>query len=95
VRKATAYGSACPQAENPETEELTKEMVQTLEPYYTVHTAEDGPYLNVWTTNMPGSHSDTEKLPVMFWIHGDGCSPLVHRLRHRLRLSAFPYIASP
>lgn len=72
TRKANSYGAACPQAQNPNTEALTKEMVQTVEPYFTYRTDEDCLYLNVWTTNLPGAHPAARNLPVMFWIHGGG-----------------------
>jgi len=72
TRKADSYGAACPQAEGPQTEERTKEMVQTFEPYYTFHTDEDCLYLNVFTTNLPQNHRAATKLPVMLWIHGGG-----------------------
>jgi para-nitrobenzyl esterase len=72
IREANAYGPACPQADSPTADELTEEMAQSFEPYYTFHTDEDCLYLNVWTTNMPGALSGSHKLPVMFWIHGGG-----------------------
>lgn len=71
-RKADAYGAACPQTDDPNTEASTKEMVQTFEPYYAYHTDEDCLYLNVWTTNLTGNRPAALKLPVMFWIHGGG-----------------------
>jgi para-nitrobenzyl esterase len=72
TRKANSYGAACPQAQDPNTEAFTKEIVQTFEPYFTYRTDEDCLYLNVWTTNLPGDHPAARKLPVMFWIHGGG-----------------------
>ncbi|MFI5097203.1 MAG: carboxylesterase/lipase family protein [Candidatus Acidiferrales bacterium] len=72
VRKANAYGAACPEPADPHQDEITKEMVQTIDPYYTYRQDEDCLYLNVWTTNLPGDHPRGTKLPVMVWIHGSG-----------------------
>jgi para-nitrobenzyl esterase len=69
VRKANSYGAACPQAEDPHTEALVKE-VRTFEPYFSYRTDEDCLYLNVWTTDLPGQSTAAGRLPVMFWIHG-------------------------
>src|SRR5581483_7043281 len=71
VRKADAYGSACPQAKEPNWNGYEKEM-QTFEPYYSFHIDEDCLYLNVWTTNLPATGRTGAKLPVMVWIHGGG-----------------------
>ena len=71
MRKADAYGAACPQAMEPNWNGYEKEM-QTFEPYYSFHMDEDCLYLNVWTTNLPRAGSIAAKLPVMFWIHGGG-----------------------
>ncbi len=67
IRKANAYGAACPQQGGPD-EKAQKELREHFEPYYSFRAAEDCLYLNVWTTNMAADH----KLPVMFWIHGGG-----------------------
>ena len=69
TRKANAYGGVCPEPEDPDQDEITKEMVR-VDPYYTYRTDEDCLYLNVWTTNLPADHPAAKKLPVMFWIHG-------------------------
>jgi len=60
VRKATAYGPACPQLPSTWLPEMLgrREMV----------TSEACLYLNVWTTNLSGHL----KQPVMVWIHGGG-----------------------
>jgi para-nitrobenzyl esterase len=60
VRKAEAYGPACPQLPSPWLPEMLgrKQMI----------TDEACLYLNVWTTNLAGS----SKQPVMVWIHGGG-----------------------
>lgn len=71
VRKADAYGAACPQETEPTWNGVVTEM-QTFEPYYSYHDDEDCLYLNVWTTNMPREGMSAGKLPVMFWIHGGG-----------------------
>ena len=70
ARKAVSFGPACPQQDNPGLEAAQKE-IQTVEPYFSYRTDEDCLYLNLWTTNLPGSHYAARKLPVMFWIHGD------------------------
>jgi len=70
TRKANSYGAACPEPEDPLQNETSKEMVQTVDPYYTYRQDEDCLYLNVWTTNLPEYHAGARKLPVMFWIHG-------------------------
>jgi Carboxylesterase family len=72
ARKAVAYGAACPQAEDPHQQEITKEMIQTFEPYFTYRTDEDCLYLNLWTSNLPTAHRGAARLPVMIWIHGGG-----------------------
>src|SRR5271169_5422974 len=72
ARKADAYGAACPQAEDPHQQEITKEMIQTFEPYFTYRTDEDCLYLNLWTTNLPTAPRRAARLPVMIWIHGGG-----------------------
>ena len=72
VRQATAYGAACPEPANPQQDLFTKEVVGTVDPYYTYRQDEDCLYLNVWTTNPPKNRPETTKLPVMFWIHGGG-----------------------
>jgi len=69
TRKANRYGGDCFEAEDPHSDDLTKEMVQTVDPYFTYRHDEDCLYLNVWTTNLPEGYSDA-KLPVMVWIHG-------------------------
>jgi para-nitrobenzyl esterase len=46
IRKADAYGAACPQAVEPNWNGYEKEM-QTFEPYYGFHMDEDWLYLNV------------------------------------------------
>jgi para-nitrobenzyl esterase len=71
TRKANRYGGDCFEAEDPHSDDLTKEMVQTVDPYFTYRHDEDCLYLNVWTTNLPQDHSGGE-LPVMVWIHGSG-----------------------
>ncbi len=60
VRKAIAYGPACPQNPSPWLPEMLgrKKMV----------TDEGCLYLNVWTTNL----SQEAKAPVMVWVHGGG-----------------------
>jgi para-nitrobenzyl esterase len=70
IRKADAYGAACPQAVDPSWNGNVKEM-QVFEPYYSLHTGEDCLFLNVWTTNLPAVGRNA-KLPVMVWIHGGG-----------------------
>jgi para-nitrobenzyl esterase len=65
IRRADAYGAACPQAVEPNWNGYEKEM-QTFEPYYSFHMDEDCLYLNVWTTNLPGAGRIAAKLPVMF-----------------------------
>jgi len=70
TRKANSYGAACPEPEDPRQDETSKEMVQTVDPYYTYRQDEDCLYLNLWTTNLPEDHAGGRKLPVMFWIHG-------------------------
>jgi len=72
ARSSNSYGAACPQADDPDIEVYAKEVAQAFEPYYSYRTDEDCLYLNVWTTNLPGSHTTARKLPVMFWIHGGG-----------------------
>jgi para-nitrobenzyl esterase len=67
--KADRYGGDCFDTEDADADELTKEMVQTVDPYFTYRYDEDCLYLNVWTTNLPQRHSGA-KLPVMVWIHG-------------------------
>jgi para-nitrobenzyl esterase len=69
TRKANRYGGDCFDTEDPNSDDLTKEMVQTVDPYFTDRYDEDCLYLNVWTTNLPQDHSGG-KLPVMVWIHG-------------------------
>jgi para-nitrobenzyl esterase len=71
IRKADAYGAACPQAVEPNWNGYEKEM-QTFEPYYSFRMDEDCLYLNVWTTNLPGAGRLASKIPVMVWIHGGG-----------------------
>jgi para-nitrobenzyl esterase len=75
IREASAYGSACPEPEDPNAQEFAKEIVQTFEPYFTHRSDEDCLYLNVWTTNFPADHPSAKKLPVMFWIHGSNQGP--------------------
>lgn len=60
IRKADAFGPACPQLPSPWLPEMLgrKQMV----------TNEACLFLNVWTTNLRGA----KKLPVMVWIHGGG-----------------------
>jgi len=70
TRKANSYGAACPEPEDPGQDETTKEMVKTVDPYYTYRQDEDCLYLNVWTTNLPENDARGGKLPVMVWIHG-------------------------
>lgn len=69
VHKANRYGGDCFDTEDPHADDLTKEMVQTVDPYFTYRYDEDCLYLNVWTTNLPHDHP-SGKLPVMVWIHG-------------------------
>jgi para-nitrobenzyl esterase len=69
TRKANRYGGDCFEAEDPHADDLTKEMVHTVDPYFTYRHDEDCLYLNVWTTKVPEDHSGG-KLPVMVWIHG-------------------------
>jgi para-nitrobenzyl esterase len=71
AHEAGAFAAACPQQDDPDNGAIQKEAL-TVEPYFTYRTAEDCLYLNVWTTNLPGSHPGAGKLPVMFWIHGGG-----------------------
>jgi para-nitrobenzyl esterase len=70
TRKANRYGGDCFDAEDAHADELTKEMVQTVDPYFTYRYDEDCLYLNVWTTHLTGDHATDGKLPVMVWIHG-------------------------
>lgn len=60
IRRADAFGPACPQLPSPWLPEMLsrKQMV----------TDEACLFLNVWTTNLHG----VKKLPVMVWIHGGG-----------------------
>jgi para-nitrobenzyl esterase len=60
IRRADAFGPACPQLPSPWLPEMLgrKQMV----------TDEACLFLNVWTTNLHGA----KKLPVMVWIHGGG-----------------------
>jgi para-nitrobenzyl esterase len=71
TRKATLFAPACPQKDDPALDAAVKE-IQSIEPYFTYRTDEDCLYLNVWTTNLPGTHADAGRLPVMLWIHGGG-----------------------
>jgi para-nitrobenzyl esterase len=71
ARKATSFGPACPQKDDPVLDAAVKGL-QSVEPYFTYRRDEDCLYLNVWTTNLSGTHGDAGKLPVMFWIHGGG-----------------------
>jgi len=70
VRKADAYGAACPQKDQSISPDFAKGFI-AFQPYYSFHTDEDCLFLNVWTTNLPGDHP-SDKLPVMVWIHGGG-----------------------
>ncbi|MGA8443437.1 MAG: carboxylesterase family protein [Candidatus Sulfotelmatobacter sp.] len=69
TRMADGYGGDCFDTEDPQADDITKEMVQTVDPYFTYRYDEDCLYLNVWTTNLPQDHPGA-KLPVMVWIHG-------------------------
>jgi para-nitrobenzyl esterase len=60
IRKATAYGPACPQQPGSWLPEMLGRQKMV--------TSEACLYLNVWTTNLSG-HA---KQPVMVWIHGGG-----------------------
>ncbi|MBO0910199.1 MAG: carboxylesterase family protein [Acidobacteria bacterium] len=60
VRKATAYGPACPQLPSPWLPQMLGRSQMA--------TSEACLYLNVWTTNLDGHR----KQPVMVWIHGGG-----------------------
>ncbi len=70
VRKANSLGPACPQPANrvAHYDALTKQYGQTFSYLKGFHTAEDCLDLNIWTANLAG----TNKLPVMFWLHGGG-----------------------
>ena len=70
IRKADAYGPVCPQAADPHQDERTKEMVQTVDPYYSYREGEDCLYLNVWTTNLP--LDEEENVGVNFRSRGRG-----------------------
>jgi para-nitrobenzyl esterase len=59
VREVLAFGARCPQYTS--SLEATRELG-------TVYGSEDCLTLNVWSP----PHSETERLPVMFWIHGGG-----------------------
>ena len=60
VRKAVAYGPACPQAPSPWLPEMLG--IQKMP------TNEACLYLNVWTPELTGAG----KLPVLVWVHGGG-----------------------
>lgn len=69
VRKAVAFGPACPQSKDDIAffESYARELRET-DPYYAFATAEDCLSLNVWTANF----GESKKLPVMVWIHFGG-----------------------
>ena len=83
TRKATSFGPACPQKDDPALEAAVKE-IQSIEPDFTYRTDEDCLYLNVWTTSLPGTDTGNGKLPVMFWIHGGGGVSGTGQLPHHL-----------
>ena len=60
MRKADRYGGDCFDTEDPHADDLTKEMVQTVDPYFTYRYDEDCLYLNLWTTNLPHDHRGSE-----------------------------------
>jgi para-nitrobenzyl esterase len=70
VRKADTFAPACPQPADSEDyyRAVQKELVTSIEPYFTFRTDEDCLYLNLWTPNLQPLH----KLPVMVWIHHGG-----------------------
>ena len=49
TRMADGYGGDCFDTEDPQADDITKEMVQTVDPYFTYRYDEDCLYLNVWT----------------------------------------------
>jgi len=60
IRPAHNFAPACPQGPSSWWPEMAG--IERLE------TSEDCLYLNIWTTNLSGTH----KQPVMMWIHGGG-----------------------
>jgi para-nitrobenzyl esterase len=77
VREALAFGARCPQYTS--SLEATRELG-------TVYGSEDCLTLNVWSP----PHSETERLPVMFWIHGGGNVQGGQRLLRRARARGEP-----
>jgi para-nitrobenzyl esterase len=60
IRKAAAYGAACPQAPSPWLPEMLGRKAMA--------TDEACLYLNVWTPKL----AEDAKLPVLVWVHGGG-----------------------